>query len=352
MFRVRFRRLRLPGRILLLLCPLAALAQVMQPVRLESVPAGAQVFLLRGDQRIPLGATPLDYRASFRSEVSVLRFGFEYPGYEGKELEATPASGKLLARLSAAPGAAPKGDSALRPLQQRLAPQIDGSVRDALAAHSAAEVRSEGPAYLKNVDGRPFVVVPLSLAPTWQVTVSGRGENGEIAGRFWREVGTPIAQAVHQAIPASAGIAGVAVEAAVANGGSGSHIEHSTEMACVSGYRSVFDSCIRQETVYTTTYVDGYQRSSSHARCVSGTRQVYHPCLTRAPRTKFSVKSDRSAAAREGHTRIVGAVAFAALDKNAAAAPALLHTDPSGMPVHQSGQMPRELRNMTPRPAP
>lgn len=326
-------------------------AQVRKTLRLDSVPPGAQVYLSVAGERKPLGTTPLDYEAEFHSEMSVLNLRFERAGYTPADLEITPARSRVVATLaetSVFAAAATQADGGLRALQERVAPAVGGVIRQALAAKSAEGVQLDGTASLRRVGGAPYLEVPLALP----YAVKPSDPAGEPARRLWRELGGDLAARVRRALPPASGLAGLVVLGRLRAGASsfavGSSAESKTEIACLPGMRSVYDSCATMQPTYETYCNPSgqcFQRSTG-SRCAGGMKSVFDACATKGPVTKYVVRVDPRPTVHAAQARVVAVLDFAAAGQPAR----LAEFDEQGRTVFRNGPLPRELEPAAPAP--
>jgi hypothetical protein len=326
-------------------------AQVRKTLRLDSVPPGAQVYLSVAGERKPLGSTPLDYEAEFHSEMSVQSLRFERAGYTPADLEITPARNRVVATLvetSVFAAAATQADSGLRALQERIAPALGGAIRQALAAKSAEGVQLDGTVRLRRVGGAPYLEVPLALPHA----VKPSDLAGESARRLWRELGGDLATRVRRALPPASGLAGLVVLGRLDTGASsftvGSSAESKTEIACLPGMRSVYDSCATMQSTYETYCNPSgqcFQRNTG-SRCAAGTKSVFDACATKGPVTKYAVRVEPRTTIQAAQARVVALLDFAATDKPVR----LAEFDDQGRAVFRDGKLPAELEPAAPAP--
>lgn len=317
-------------------------AQVARTLRLDSRPSGATVYLLRGDQRLPLGVTPMAHRAEFRSEHSILRFGFEHPGGGTATLEAMPSDSRLLARL--ATPARPARGSRAGPIRANdpIASELAARVQSALAG--ASGVRLGAAPRLARSDGASYAVVPLLLADDWPGARAGAGA----ARRLWQQAGTGIAGELRRPLAGGPTLAGVVLDARLDAGGTGAgfavgqRMTPTVDMVCSGGTRQVYDACARQVPTYETSCngATGFcSQRQTGTRCQGGSVARFDPCANRVARTRFVATADPTATVAGRRARIVILAGLAPGEDVRAAR----HTDAAGRLVHTQGRLPAGL---------
>ncbi len=318
-----------------------AAAEVRRTIRVDSVPSGAQVFLLVAGERTAIGTTPFDYAAEFHSDVSVLRLSFERAGFAALEFELTPVRDRVVATLAAAmvvASAANQGDPSLKALQDRIAPGVSGAIRQMLASKTAAGVQIEGGASLRRIDGAVYLEVPLAL------DYGASADAGGAARRLWREIGAELTARIGKSLPANSGVAGVVMLGGLRGSGPAfgvsSHAESSTQMSCLPGMKQVYDSCATQQPTYETSCYNGScSTRPTGTRCAGGMKSVYDACATMGPLTTFKVKVDPQAGATASGARVVVVASFTA----GGAPTALAQVDERGRVVFREGRLPAAL---------
>jgi hypothetical protein len=258
-------------------CSLAARAEIEKNVRLESEPAGAKVYLLRSSQRIPLGTTPIDYRAEFHSEHSILRFAFELPAHAPQTLEVNASQGSVVAKLAARTLVADPlslQDMGLRGIQQRINPSLASTLTAMLAQRSGEGIDLSGLARVRRLDDSPYLVLPLLLSSP-ATSLESR-----------RDLLTAILSEVEAKMPNGSGLAGIVADAQIGappRPGGGAAVQQTVVMECVGGYEYEYLPCM--------------QRAIPTGYCVPGTLTKYNPCLNRVPTTQRTVTVDTTAKA-------------------------------------------------------
>lgn len=324
--------------------PPAATAEIRKTLMFESLPAGAQVYLLSGSRRIAIGVTPLEHEVDFHSPISVLRFEFERSGYASTTREIDPSQDRVFAKLAArslVAAPATQLDSRLRSLQQRWNDTIERSLRRSVEQAAPNGFDMAGVARLRQAGGSGvYLHVPITLA------FAARQDGSEIAQAVWREAGSKLTAGLRQALPADSGIAGVIVEANLqatgANFSVTSRMVSTTEMVCVQGMKQVYNSCATRQPVYETSCnSSGFcSTRQSGSRCAGGMVAVPDPCVTRVPATKSTIQVDPVSTTRPKVSRVLGMGSFRAPSSGATA---LLYVDAEGRVLFKQGEIPDSL---------
>lgn len=288
---------------LCLVIPMAIVqAAVVKTLKIDSVPAGAEVFLLQGSKETRIGTTPFRYSAEFHSEVSVLRLMARKAGYEPKQVEIKAGEDRAVIRLSGrAFAAAPKGiqDPRLRSLQASLVPAIEKVAPQALKVQQPFQLDLPGAIRVQKVGPRVYLVVPVTL-------LSGPHEFNEIGARdgdaflreLWSQLDGTLAAPLAQAARDAGGLDGILLDAEYSHLQRGFNVgvktESHIEMECQAGMREqqVFDTCASQTMV--SHYDATLQEYVSEMQCQSGmvSRSVYDACATRVPVTHTELVAD------------------------------------------------------------
>lgn len=275
-------------------------AEVIKELRIESAPAGAEVFLKQGERETPIGKTPLTYKAEFHSEISILRMVFRKGGYQELLLEVSAKQDKIMANL------APRGIAAnptehkeaeLRSLQQRLNPILNQTVPGLLEAKGPFDFDLAGPIRVARMDEKVFVVIPLALGGSKvRMKETGKARQEELLKAVWNQCGGRFAIPLARKLQSQAGIDGIVLDVAFNEQrylfGVESRVETRVEMQCVPGNKmqNVYDACA---TTKTEIYRMG---NSTYSRqvCQSGfvNKPVFDPCASKIPVTKSEVKLD------------------------------------------------------------
>jgi hypothetical protein len=325
----------------------SAAAQLAKSIRLESIPAGAQVFLLQGSGRKQVcAATPCDWQADFHSDRSVLRLGFELAGHEGATLEVSPGLSHVKASLKAGENAsrAPVQTARVQQLQSRLMPAIAEVVR---AGEASSEVsRPSGAAGLREIDGRTYVYLPLKVWNLEPFVVDGKGS---LVRAMWMSSGGGY-DALLKGRLAGEGIDGTIVEATLGDPSDSvfsvaGQVDATAEVTCIPGTVMVYTSCATQAPTYETSCYNGTcstRQSGTH--CAPGNVAQYNACATRAPVTKYTVKANPrigiNPQANAGRVRLIGISHWSGSDGQGT--PTWLQTDASGRAVHVAGPSPSD----------
>jgi hypothetical protein len=290
--------------------PLCTLAEITSTVRIESKPSGAQVYLLRGTQRIALGRTPLDYPAEFHSSQSVLRIALERPGYKAARLELSASQSRLVADLSEKPlvaDPASHSDAELRALQEEINPALKRALLAVLDHKTGWTVDLTEPAKLRRVDERTLLMIPLSVDSERPLIQDP--DVGALAKELWEKLARPTTVSVAAALARPRRLDAIVVEPAFdfrqRGFRVGQRITSRTEMRCVPGGRN--------------TMVSKYHACASkdiRGFCVSGLRTemeyVHDPCASMQPFTVQDTTLDPSSTVTRGLARVTYLVPVAA----------------------------------------
>jgi hypothetical protein len=323
-----------------------AAAEIVRQVRIESVPSGAEVFLLQGGKRTLLGSTPVRPQLEFHSEVSVLRVSVSKSGFQTETAEVGAQQAELTVqlrprRVAALPNEI--GNEALRAIQGRIYRRIEEVVARSLAS-APREWEIAGLVRVVDLDGKTYLVAPVSVNKAPAV------ESSAAASEVWRKVGTSLVQPLGEIARAESKIQGIVVSVVFGEirrefAASG-QVETRVEMQCVPGTEIVqeYDPCARQEE-----QMDGSRRTGLY-RCVSGTvtRSRFNPCLTKTPVTKTSVTVKPQATSRGERSKLQFVVPAAALGDLAGRREILpqigvLRADAQGRVLERRGPVPSAL---------
>jgi hypothetical protein len=306
-------------------------ADVVKNVRLDSDPPGASVALLVGTKHEIIGKTPINYRAEFHSEMSVLRLLFELPGYLPQSIELAAsqnhASIKFERRKIAATPASIT-DSNLRSIQESISPIIERVLPGLLKTSSDSTIDVDGLVRVDRIDGQNYLVVPISIANK-ELDRAG-------AERWWNEAGHHIITGLDSNLSGLTRIAGIVLvlhgSAVQHQFGVSSHIENTVEMECVAGTDYRQQLCMYNE----------YCSSGSGYKTVA----VYNPCQTRVPVTKSTLKVDPSASTIQSHASIYYVAAYDAAGKpmdRSFAKIGVLQVSAGDKQIYAQGVVPRGL---------
>ncbi|CAN5255340.1 hypothetical protein BH09PSE6_BH09PSE6_12570 [soil metagenome] len=325
-----------------------AWAEVVRTLHLESTPSGAQVFLLTGGERKPIGTTPTSYEAEFHSEVSVLRFAFVRAGSAEMTLEVGADRDRVVATLKAASvvaDAEKQPDPALRRQQEQITPAVTAVLRDGVVRRGGVEAALEGMASLQRIGTAVYLVVPVSLQ---MKAVNGAdADKGALAQQVWRDLASDLSSRLRSALPSAAGVNGIIVNTAIPSTGSSfavnSRVEAKTELTCIPGTVMVFSSCATMAPVYETSCYNGNcSTRQSGTRCAPGNTPQYSPCATKGPITKFAMKNDPQIGFQQMQVRVLSIVSLPA--KGTASPTGLLHVDANGKMLFEQGDIPAAIK--------
>jgi len=337
-----------------LLCTIAAgaFAEVRKEVRLESEPQGAQVFLLRGTQRVPLGITPFAYEAEFHSEMSILRLRFERTGYEGKTLELKAAQDRVVAALDGVEFLASPDvhkEEPLKRLQEQVNAALSGALPEIYSRAGPWRIDFAGKGHVRRfADGRVYLHLPFSMqytdgkAPPEEAALRG------LALTLWDGVVRRLASEIWAKLAGAGEIHGLLLEAQAnfldRKFAVGSRVESRLEMECIPGTRERYDSCARQVAEYSTDCRNGICTSrQTGTRCEGGMKSVYDACATRAPVTKMGVVISPTSRVGVARNRIYYLAAAGVTADAEFGAPGIREVDDSGRTVFKQGNVPECL---------
>lgn len=273
--------------------------------RIESSPSGAQVYLLRGTQRIALGKTPLDYRAEFHSEQSILRIAVEHPGYNPVRLELSASRPRLVAQLTAKSHVvdpATHSDPALRSLQREINPALTQALSSVLQPMGDWTADLAGEARLRRTDNRTLLTIPLSVASQRPAPGGRPADMAAIAKEVWDKVAHRAALAVEGALGRPRGLDGIVIESRFDLQRHGFRVDHRitsrTEMRCVPGGQnkmvSKYHACATRDA--RGFCVSGYKNEYAY---------VHDPCASMQPFTLTDTTFDASSAETRDLARAV-----------------------------------------------
>ena len=333
-------------------------AEVVKELRIESVPAGAEVYLKQAAREIPLGKTPLVYKAEFHSEISILRMVFRKSGYQDALLEVSAKQDKVVAALEArALAASPTvhKDPQLQAIQQRLNPILNQTMPGLLEAKGPFDLDLAGPIRVDRMNEKVFVVVPLALRGSKvNLKESGKTRQEALLKALWDQCGGGLVVPLARKIQGQAGVEGIVLDIAFDEQrylfGVESRVETRVEMQCVPGtsMQTVFDACatMRSEVTHRDSFGNVYTRQV----CVPGQamKPVFDPCASKVPVTKSEVKVDPKAGVTRDQARARYIIPFALIGQGAAPEAVyekigVLLTDAKGARLMGRGALPAEL---------
>jgi hypothetical protein len=327
--------------------PPAALAEIVKPVSIESTPPGAEVFLLEGTRKTPLGTTPVKPDLEFNSEVSVLRLTLTKSGFQTETVEVSARQSALKVslkpqRIAALPTEVPAGP--LREVQARVHKRIDEVLGRALASAAARDWELAGTVRVVGLEGGTWLLAPVSARKLPPL------ESSAAAGEVWDRIRASLVQPLGEVARGEREIKGVVVSVGASevrrDFAVGSQVESRLEMQCVPGteIQQQYDACARRVPVYDGT------RNTGLTRCEGGTvmRQVFNPCMTKTPVTKSVVAVKPQATSRTDQAQLFFAVPAAALvdlkgRRELTAQIGVLRTDSQGKVLESRGPVPAPL---------
>lgn len=288
----------------------AAHAEIQKNIYISSSPPGAQIFLLRGSRREPLGTTPMHYQATFHSEMSILRILITKPGFTDKKLEISAKDKRVSVKLSRATMvAAPESlsDKGLRAVQSAIAARLKKAVPKLLRRQRPYPFDLNGPLAVVRINKSIYLRVSVLIdKPKPGVHAPGPGQLGEFSRAVWNQLGNAVVLPLARSLKDERRIAGVFLDVDYTHTEPGFKVgvrtESRVEMECVGGTKmqSVYDSCATREAV--STFGGRYLEY----RCRPGyvTKPVYDPCASRVPVTRTEFKADPRALVNSGQSRL------------------------------------------------
>ncbi len=330
-------------------------AEIEKKLRLESEPPGAQLYLLRGSQRIPLGSTPLDYQAEFHSEMSILRFAFERPGYAAKTLEVSASQDRVVATLAGrilVADPATHQDERLRLLQQRLNPALSDALPKVLAQRPEWGLDIAGVVRVRQLGDGVYLHVPITITKLGEGKREEQDAHGALARQVWNGAGREVVSGLQSRLAPRSALVGLILEAQLATATQQfqvtSRVETGIEMVCVSGTKRIYDICA---TMRPKIECVGYPCTPRNTgmECVPGFKHVHDSCATRAPATKSTLKVDPKATTKAQRVRVYFISIFGAAAGSSSGRPAMLQLDESGRTVFKQGDIPDQLVAENPR---
>jgi hypothetical protein len=281
-------------------------ATVVKDLQFESVPPGAEVSLLRGTRQESLGTTPLTYQAEFHSDISILRFVVKKSGYKPQTIEVNAGQKEVIVKLTSQSFAADPGtinDPILRSMQARLAPTIEHTLPELLAAKGEYDYEVASPVRVTKLDEKILLILSMRLGTTkGRMTSPVQGQNEEFLKAVWDQFGQKMMVTLGTAVRSERQLHGIVLDLDCSRSRQGfgvsSHMESSIEMECVPGteMRQEYNPCVRRrmDTYYDASLGRTVTRDGG---CEGGyeTKSVYNPCLTKVPVTRTQVKIDPKA---------------------------------------------------------
>jgi hypothetical protein len=269
------------------LCPAPAVAEIVKEVTIDSVPPGAQVYLLQGGKRTLLGSTPISPPLEFHSEISVLRLSVSKNGFENEAAEVGARDSNLTVRLRRQRIAADPSQLSgqARDIQQRIAQQIEEVMRP-LIGDPESGLHLTGQMRAVRLDGKNYLFVPAALSGSQPEQASARSVWSQLRAK-WIE---SLAAICRHDVSINGAVIDVRLEAISRTFAVASKVESRLEMECVAGteHIQVYEPCVRQ---VERSEWSASGRESRRLVCEGGlvSRPVFNSCLTRAPVTRSDV---------------------------------------------------------------
>jgi len=349
-----------PAAILLLASTLLALSPTAAPavekrvLEFESDPTGAEVFLLQGTRKVPVGKTPVRYPAEFHSAVSVLRFLVRKPGWEPKTVELGAGESRVVVKLprrrfTADPESLSRPE--LRKLQERLRPAIEGSVANVPPARGPLTFDVTPPIRVATFDGGVYLVVPVYLQAKGECgSRSSPRENQDDVRRIWEQAGSGITGAFAGSLAAVDARIGILLDMVCVQAQAGFSVagalETTVEMQCFPGMveKQVWDYCARKVPD------PSYPGDSTRTKCEGGfvSRLVHDPCAYKEPVSRTSMKATPTTTVGSARRRVQfvltpSTVAKAAAKKDVFDMTGRLLISESGVSLLRQGDLPSGL---------
>ena len=286
--------------LLLTMWAFTAQAVVVRDLQFESLPSGAEVYLLEGSRQELLGTTPLKYQAEFHSDMSILRFAVKKSGYESQTIEVNAQQDRVVVNLPSqglAASASSVSDPELRKLQTRLASSIDRTLSELHLAKGPYTYTVSGRVFLAKLDAKIFLVVPVEIKEGGDRGGSSRQDNEEFLRAVWDQIGQEIVGPLALVMPREGPAIGMIIDIGYQQLRRGfsvsSQWETIQEMKCFPGSveRQVYDPCARMVYDHSSAGISNTQR------CEGGlvTRFVLDPCAYKVSVPRSQVKVDPSA---------------------------------------------------------
>jgi hypothetical protein len=348
----------IPILALLTLWVSTAQAVVDKDLYFESVPSGAKVYLLQGKRQVLLGTSPLKYRASFHSEISILRFSVQKSGYESQTIEVSAKQNRISVKLTSRTFAAHPdtiGNPKLRSLQKKLAPVVDTTVSGLATAQGPFAYTIGRRVRVSKLDHKYYLILPVEIERSEKGHKDLiRSKNEAFIRQVWDQIGREVVIPLAKAVRNRAKIDGIVLDVNLSQVHRGfkvsSHTKTKTEMKCVPGtvMQNVYNPCLRRRTEY---YRDSY--GNLHTRmgsCEGGwvTAPVYNPCAQRIPVISREMKIDPEATIRKVQSKLqyifaMGSIDLATKNRKEYSQLGILFIDEKGKIVTKRGPVPSSL---------
>ena len=281
-----------------------------------------------------IGKTPMNYRAEFHSEMSVLRLAFELPGYSPQTIELAASQSHAFIkfeRRKIAASPASMTDANLRSMQEHIGPIVERVLPILLKTSSDSMIDVGGLVRVDRLNGQIYLIVPISIA--------NKELSRAVAERWWDEMGRHIITGLDDNLSGTTRMAGIVLvlrgTAVQHQFGVSSHIENTVEMECVAGTDYRQQPCVYGEYCPSGT---GYK-----------TVPVYNACQRKVPVTKSTVKIDPSASTVQSHASIYYVAAYDSggkpMDRSFANI-GVLQVAPGGGRVFTQGALPNGLETI------
>jgi len=284
--------------LLLGLWALDAQAVVLKKLLIETIPSGAEAFLLQGTRKVPLGTTPLEYEAEFHSQISILRMLIKKTGYRDLTLEVSASQDKVVAGLESlgiSEDPTFHKDPNLRKIQEQINPIIDRIVPELLEDLKQMDNNLAGLISVTSAQDNIFLVVPIAIENLRdEVKGTGKTRREMLLKSLWGQLGESIAIPLARKLREHGGITDILLQVKINENryvfSALPTLESNVTMECVPGYKTqqvLQFRQIPQYEYYTDNRGMGYNRLTGYrTESYMVPQQVFDPCISRRPVTK------------------------------------------------------------------
>ncbi len=276
-------------------------AEVVRQLSIRSQPDGADVYLLRGIKEIYLGKTPLKYKATFHSKMSVLRFALKKSGHDTEKIEIGANQSDISVSLAGRDLVASEREikkPVFKQMHRRFGSTIKEVLASALSGNKEYVLNIPMPARFKRLGDDVYLWIPLSIvkAPKKMHEIDD-GTANEFLRDLWSQLDNDIAMPLGEVFRSEKKVNGIFFDVDYSHTQRkfqvGVKTEAYTEMECRGGTTSRYDSCASRAT--ETRYVGGMNpRMETTTKCVGGYVSVYDSCATKVPVVRTKLAADPS----------------------------------------------------------
>lgn len=321
--------------IIILLAPTFSHSKVVKDISINSQPIGAKVFLLQGRKQTLIGTTPFIYKASFHSNISVIRMALSKSGYENHELKVSASQKTVNASLKPLPlieDPASHKNPRHREIQKKVNAVIEPVIRELLEKPDLADIDSVDLIKIKEGGSHLYIELSLSMTrpkDTLKDPVASQDEM--VAQKLWGQLGEALVLPVAETTRGVDDIDGILLEVRFNTQYTLFNVNHKVETTnetkCVPGYRYELGS-------------DFYGNLT--------TRTIYEPCLHRKTETKTKVKFDPIVDRKKGKSIIRYFLPFEILAKRHPSEGlfekiSFVYTDAKGKELLRQGNLPNKI---------